>query len=74
MRAGEFIPCDYGKCYFYINGHTNGIAHAGKKKGVGPPVLVKFKCNKRTRMEMETEKCADVNVKERVDIQKGSDY
>ena len=55
-------------CYFCIKGHTTGIAHTGKKKAAGPPVLVRVKCNKRKRVE----KCADV--KERVDIQKGGDY
>ena len=68
MRTGEFVSSDCDKCYFCINGHTNGIAHAGKKKGVGPPVLLRCKCNKRMRVD----KCADV--KERVGIQKGSDY
>ena len=32
MRQSEFVPCDCDKCYFCINGHTNGIAHPPKKK------------------------------------------
>ena len=35
MRTGEFIPCDCKKCYFCLNGHTTGIAHAGRKQRSG---------------------------------------
>ena len=27
MRQMKFLPCDCRKCYFCVNGHTNGIEH-----------------------------------------------
>ena len=62
MRTGEFIPCDCKKCYFCLNGHTTGIAHAGKKRA---PV-VEYKCGTRAR----TKRCST----ERVNLNKNSKY
>lgn len=56
MRAGEFIPCGCKKCFFCINGHTSGIAHAGKKRAA-PPV-VEYKCGTRVK----TKKCTELRV------------
>ena len=61
LRAGEFVPCDCNKCYFYINGHASGIVHAGK---TGRPAHVMFKCN--SRMKVKVEKCADVKEEKEV--------
>ena len=32
MRQMKFLPCDCRKCYFCVNGHTNGIAHPAKEE------------------------------------------
>ena len=68
MRKDAFIPCDCDKCYFCLNGHTSGIAHAPKKREAHRPTVIVYKCN--TRQKVET--CKDV--KERVDIMKNSKY
>ena len=68
MRKDAFIPCDCDKCYFCLNGHTSGIAHAPKKREAHRPTAIVYKCN--TRQKVET--CKDV--KERVDIMKNSKY
>ena len=62
MHTGDFIPCNCKKCYFCLNGHTSGIAHANRKR---PPV-VGYKCGTRVR----TKKCSVV----RVDLGKGGSY
>ena len=34
MRQNSFVPCDCEKCFFCLNGLTNGIAHKSKKRKV----------------------------------------
>ena len=62
MRTGDFIPCNCKKCYFCLNGHTSGIAHANRKR---PPV-VEYKCGTRVK----TKQCSVV----RVDLGMGGSY
>ena len=55
MRQDPFVPCDCGKCFFCLNGITNGIAHPPKKKA---KVTVEYKCG----AHVTTNKCTDVRV------------
>jgi len=64
VRTGEFYPCNCKKCYFCINGHTTGIAHAGKKRAA--PTMVQYKCG----ATMRTKKCTN----HRVNIAKSGAY
>jgi hypothetical protein len=34
MRSKDWIPCNCGACFFYLNGLTNGITHGNKCKVV----------------------------------------
>ena len=68
MKKDAFIPCDCNKCYFCLNDHTLGIAHAPQKRKAHRPTAIVYKCN--TRQKVET--CNDVT--EKVDIMKGGDY
>ena len=43
---------------FCINGHTTGIAHAGKSKKRAAPTMVQYKCGTTLR----TKKCTDHHV------------
>jgi len=63
IRTGDFCPCDCKKCYFCINSHTTGIAHAGKKRAAEKVV---YKCGTQAK----TNKCSTV----RVNLGKGSAY
>ena len=64
VRQRGWTPCDCKKCFFCLNGHTNGIMHAGKQKRA--KVVVNYKCGKR----MRTQQC----VKDGVDLDKGCSY
>ena len=54
MQEVEFVLCDCEKCYFCLNGHTNGIGHNEKKR----KVTVQYKCGKRAT----TEDCTAIKV------------
>jgi hypothetical protein len=55
LRQTAFLPCDCEKCFFCMNGFTNGIQHCPLKEA---KVVVQYKC--RTRVT--TNKCTDVRV------------
>ncbi len=56
IRQTAFLPCDCKKCFFCMNGFTNGIQHCPSKKA---KVTVEYKCGTRVR----TNKCTDERVK-----------
>ena len=63
VRTGEFYPCNCKKCYVCINGHTTGIAHAGKKQSAQKMI---YKCGTRAK----THECGTVCI----NLGKGSKY
>jgi hypothetical protein len=55
MRKSAFKPCDCNKCFFCLNGITNGITHQPPKK---QKVTVEYKCG----MRVKTNKCTGKRV------------
>jgi hypothetical protein len=41
MQTGAFNPCDCMKCFFCLEGHTNGITHRPQKQA---KVTEEYKC------------------------------
>ena len=60
-KCNNFVPCDCGKCYFCINGRTNGVGHKHQQK-----VAIVYSCRKRV--------CITGCTEDRVNLDKGSDY
>jgi len=48
MHVDDFVPYNCNKCYFCVNGHTSGIAHAQKKRAAAAPII-EYKCKTRVR-------------------------
>ena len=44
MRQHELAPCECEKCYFCLNGFTNGMSHERKSE-----TIVVYRCNKRVK-------------------------
>ena len=63
LRQTAFLPCDCEKCFFCMNGFTNGIQHRPSKKA---KVVVQYKCGTRVK----TIQCTG----ERVDLGLGCTY
>ena len=55
MPGKDFKPCDCEKCFFCLNGLTNGIAHPPTKKR---KVVVEYACGTR----LTTNKCTNERV------------
>jgi hypothetical protein len=63
IRQTAFLPCDCKKCFFCMNGFTNGIQHRPSKKA---KVVVQYKCGTRVK----TNQCTG----EQVDLGLGCTY
>jgi hypothetical protein len=59
MSKSYLVPCDCNKCFFHVNGLTNGIAHPPSKKA---KVTVEYKC----ATWVTTNKCK--KIKDRVSL------
>ena len=60
-KCNRLVPCDCDKCYFCVNGWTNGVCHKFAQKST-----VVYSCGKRASITGCTE--------HRVNLDKGSDY
>jgi len=55
VRTGAFKPCDCKKCFFCLQGHTNGNTYCSRKQA---KVTVEYKCG----MWVKTNKCTNVRL------------
>jgi hypothetical protein len=55
MQTGAFKPCGCKKCFFCLQGHTDGIPHCPQKQA---KVTVEYKCGTR----VTTKKCTHERV------------
>ena len=55
IRQTAFLPCECKKCFFCMNGFTNGLQNRPLKKA---KVVVQYKCGARVK----TNQCTNVRV------------